>query len=132
MPFNLYPMIVPKLRAHQPLELSDVACLLWTIGVAAVMLLSLRQEIRRDGFVVLGRLIRWSRIASWVWEEDRGNQGLQSLHLSASRPDNRILALYLHHPVNFLPPVRIRIATSEQEEVEKIMARQLGEWPAGS
>jgi serine/threonine protein kinase len=128
---NFFQIIVPKLRSHTPLGLSDLAFLFWAIAVLALLMVSARQEIRRDGFISLGRLIRWSRIASWTWEEVDPDPGPISAPLSAPARDPA-LALHLHHPVKFLPPVRIRIPKSQKAAVETIIARQLGEWPAGT
>ena len=77
-----------------------------------------RQEIRRHGIVNGIRFIRWSRIASWNWEDSK--EGLQ---------DNKILVIHLHRRIQFLPPARITVQASQRDQVEGILARQLGEWP---
>jgi hypothetical protein len=124
---------LPKLRSHPSPEFSDLAYLanlFWMIAWLAVLWLSMaRQEIRRDGFIKLGWLIRWGRIASWVWEVD--DRGPMSLSLSGP-PRKPILALHLHHVVKFLPNVRLRIPEGQKGQVEAILVRQLGPWPAGS
>ena len=123
--------ILPKLRSHQSAEFSDLAYLFWMIALLALLWLSTRQEIRHDGFIKLGRLIRWSRIAFWVWEVDDEDRGPISLSLSGP-PRKPTLALHLHHAVKFLPNVRFRIPEEQKEQVEEILVRQLGPWPAGS
>jgi hypothetical protein len=122
--------ILPKLRSHQSPEFSDLA-LFWMIASLALLWLSTRQEIRRDGFIKLGWLIRWGRIAFWVWEVDDEDRGPMSLSLGGP-PRKPILALHLHHAVKFLPNVRLRIPEGQKEQVEAILVRQLGPWPAGT
>jgi hypothetical protein len=123
--------ILPRVRSHQSPEFSDLAYLVWMIALLSLLWLSTRQEIRRDGFIKLGRLIRWSRIAFWVWEVDDEDRGPISLSLSGL-PRKPTLALHLHHAVKFLPDVRFRIPEGQKEQVEEILVRQLGPWPAGS
>jgi hypothetical protein len=86
-----------------------------------VLLTRGRNEIRRDGFLKQGRLIRWSRIASWTWEF--AEESLLSL-----RPPN-VLVLRLHRRVQFMPPVKIGLPEGHKDEVEAILSRQMGEWP---
>jgi serine/threonine protein kinase len=79
-------------------------------------------EIRREGFIRSGRLIPWSRIASWSWGPD-----------GKGAPDRRlqhVLILNFHRRLQFLPPVRMRISQARKNEIEAILKRQLGEWPA--
>ena len=95
---------------------------LWTsFLVYLFMLLTFRQEIRRDGFIRGGRLIRWSRIASWNWEDSPEIWG-----------NNKVLVLHLNRRIQFLPPARIPVQASQKNQVEAILARQLGEWPANT
>jgi serine/threonine protein kinase len=101
-----------------------IALALGGIAVSAFYFLGTRPEIRREGFLQLGRLIRWSRIASWSWE-DRPLPGL----ISVLGPKlEYVLVLQLHHKVRFMPPARIRVG-SQKEEVDAILTRQLGAWP---
>ncbi|HEX3877634.1 MAG TPA: protein kinase [Bryobacteraceae bacterium] len=129
MPYNLMRLLIPKIRAHQPLDLTDFACLTWLVAVSALLAAARKQEIRRDGFMSVGRLIRWSRVASWAWE-DVYEPGPITAPLSGPSLDP-VLRLNLHQSIKFLPPVRFRIPRKQRGEVEAILRRQLGEWPAG-
>src|SRR5262249_55138763 len=42
----------------------------------------------------------------------------------------RVVILQLHRRIQFLPPPRITIKASLKDQIEAILARQLGEWPA--
>jgi serine/threonine protein kinase len=134
LPFNVVRILrhsVSRWRTHESLEPSQWAFLLWAIAIIALAWTSARQEIRRDGFMSRGRLIRWSRIASWNWENVGEAPGPITTPFSGP-PTDPVLALHLFHPVKFLPPVRFSIGRRQKEEVEAILARQLGEWPAGN
>ena len=126
---NGFQIIFPKLRSRQPLEVSDLAFLFWILAISAMLWLSTRQEIRRDGFIKLGRLIRWSRIAYWTWEADDLDRGPITLYLRRQQP-KPILELHLYHAIKFLPNVRLRIDAWQKNDVEAVLVRQLGRWPA--
>lgn len=106
-----------------PTDLPTDRAWTWAFSIAAavVLLTRGRNEIRRDGFLKQGRLIRWSRIASWTWEF--AEESLLSL-----RPPN-VLVLRLHRRIQFMPPVKIGLPEGHKDEVEAILSRQMGEWP---
>ena len=128
---NFSHLLVSKMRSPSPPKLSELAFAFWVIAVTAVAWADARQELRRDGFVSRGRLIRWSRIAFWVWEGVDEQPGPITAPFSAP-PRDPVLALHLHQAVKFLPPVCLRIPKAQMKEVEAILAQQLGEWPSGS
>ena len=119
-------------RLDQPLhfDAQKLAYLSYWIAIVVLLLITARQEIRRDGFFSMGRLIRWNRIASWSWGESDPCRGAIAT-LFTRPPTNPVLELHLHHAVQFLPPARIRVPKAEMAEVEAIVKRELGEWPQG-
>jgi serine/threonine protein kinase len=98
----------------------------WATGLVStgvLILLFVRTEVRDEGFLKGGRLIRWRRIASWEWRD------LPDWQRSPA-PDP-VLVLHLHRRIQFWPPLRIRIPASMKDTVEEVLKRQLGEWPTG-
>jgi len=89
-----------------------------TMGLAAVrtFVLNGRVEIRDQGIVVWGGLLRWPRVQSYAWE--RARDGLVVLTLRA-RP-----------ALPFLPGTRkITLPADRKSEVDLILRQRLAEWP---
>ena len=83
--------------------------------------LSSRKEIRQAGILRGGQLIRWGSIRSWTWLPRRA-AGKDSGFVT--------LKLDLYHSMPLFAMARLIITASEKENVEAILARQLGKWPA--
>ena len=82
------------------------------ILLLAISFLSLivKNEVRRDGFLIQGFLIRWSRIDSWFWQEAEANL---------------FLKLVLNRQFKFLPTCdyKFKVQPSQKEELEAILGR---------
>ena len=102
-----------------------------------------RTEFRKRGILSGGRLISWDEIDSWTWEDAeqfseagrlqvvnpfRGQTTIVSRPNWLSAPVT--LRIKKHGLFQFARPISIRISSRYFDEVNSLMNRYLGEWPA--
>ena len=99
---------------------------LWLILIL-VDRVSHRAEIRRDGFIIGGQLVRWSRIEGWTWDDEHtARSPIQQIF--SRRTSGVILSLHLHRGARFRrAPREVKVQKHQMEQVEAILKRQLGE-----
>jgi hypothetical protein len=77
-----------------------------------------RLEIREQGIMFKGRLLRWGNIESYEWD-------------FAGRSRSIFLEVHLRRLLKALPPVRLPVPPDRRERVDALLSRYLSDWPAG-
>jgi serine/threonine protein kinase len=75
-----------------------------------------RLEIREQGIMFMGRLLRWGNIESYEWD-------------FAGRSRFIFLEVHLRRLLKALPPVRLPVPPDRREEVDAVLSRYLSDWP---
>jgi serine/threonine protein kinase len=78
-----------------------------------------RLEIREQGIMFVGKLLRWGNIESYEWD-------------FAGRSRFIFLEVHLRRLLKALPPVRLPVPPGQREAVDTILSRYLSDWPGGT
>jgi hypothetical protein len=81
--------------------------------------LGCKLEIREQGIIRSGRLLRWGNIESyeWTWESFGWNQ-----------PDCSVLKVHVRRLLKALPPFRMLVPPERREAVDAVLSRYLSDW----
>jgi serine/threonine protein kinase len=85
------------------------------VGVAS-LIIGGRLEIREQGIIFLGKLLRWGNIESYEWD-------------FGGRHPFIVLELRLRRLLKALPPTRIPIPPEQRNAVDAVLSRYLSDWP---
>jgi hypothetical protein len=77
-------------------------------------------EIREQGIILSGHLLRWGNIESYEWTSQVVGWG---------KPTPVVLEVHVRHLLKALPPARIPIPAERREEVDAVLSRYLSDWP---
>jgi hypothetical protein len=78
-----------------------------------------RLEIREQGIMFVGKLLRWGNIESYEWDFGGHSRFI-------------FLEIHLRRLLKALPPVRLSVPPEQREAVDAVLSRYLSDWPAAT
>jgi serine/threonine protein kinase len=87
-----------------------------------------RLEVRDQGIVHEGKLLRWGNIESYEWTSEEREIHFGLLHRRAVYFP--VLHLNLRRLLKALPPAKIAVPPEKRETLETLLSRYLSAWPA--
>jgi hypothetical protein len=108
---------------------SSAPLLLLPVTAFGLWLLDGRLEIREQGIVNSGRLLRWGNIESYHWnlEQQPRNPWLGLAYFPSQFP---VLEVRMRRLLKARPPVRMPVLPTRREAVDALLSRYLSDWPA--
>jgi len=82
----------------------------------AVLIIGGRLEIREQGIIFQGTLLRWGNIESYEWD-------------FSGRHSSIFLEIHLRRLLKALPPARIPVLPERRKAVDAVLSRYLSDWP---
>jgi hypothetical protein len=82
-----------------------------------------RLEIREQGIILSGHLLRWGNIESYEWTSQVVGWG---------KPTPVVLKVHVRRLLKALPPARIPVPPERREAVDAVLSRYLSDWPGAA
>ena len=85
--------------------------------LGAALVFAGRLEIRQQGIVFAGSLLRWGSIESYEWD-------------FSGRHRSILLKVHVRRLIKALPPLSIPVPPARRDAVDAVLSRYLADWPA--